>query len=778
MISKEMKFPLLKLVEGRTDDEIIESSLGSNRHFLDLIAENRGKEFLDNFLHKWRSNRITGLKQEDLTVEDIQCINMVRKKAFMNLLPRYTNDLQLSLNIIRELDQCFFVFNLQLTNLYVDLLTERIAKQGDKQDETTAKLQEKERQLLRMQEIAKMGSWSWDLINDTIEWTDALYQIYEIAPGTPLTFDDIISYNDPDNVEVIRDGLRETLKTMKPTTRYYRIRLKNGVSKTLYAKTEVMATPEGIPYRMIGVIQDVTERQELIEQLMHSESLYKQAQSISHIGNWSWDSETDELIWSDEMYHIYELDHKVTHLTLLANLVPAEDHPMLTDAILNTVRTGEPYDVDYRIVLKDGRIKTVNAKGRVHEQNKKLLVGTLQDVTIQKIYEKQLNEYKDFIEKITNVAPSLIRSYNVNTGEYLFVNNAFETLLGYPPSRLTEGGMAFMTSLLHPDDLEGVLALNDKTLREANRLPRSATEPITEFKYRIRNSKGEFRWFQTYETIFERNPKGHVETVINVSIDITDKVTAEQDLHKKNIQLQFSNKNLEEYAYVVSHDLKEPLRKIATFSDRILVTQQTQLTEDGKTYLNKIIISVERMQKMIGDLLSVSTIMGNKAYQPSDLNILLTEGMQPLDHKIEENNAVIESEILPVASVVPSQFRQIFQNLLSNSIKFGKPNIPVKVRITHKFLDHDAVNDPHLQKAKKYLKLVWEDNGIGFDNEYAGKIFEIFQRLHGKTEYEGTGIGLAICKKILENHGGVIYASGQANTGATFTMIFPVKSKT
>jgi PAS domain S-box-containing protein len=776
-ISKEMNFPLLKLVESKSDEEIIELSVGPNTHFLKMIAENRLPEFLDDFLMQWRENRVTSFNQDELTIADIQCVNMVRKKGFLKFLPRYTDDVQMMIALMEELDHCYFVFNHQLTNQYVDLLHNRITRQHAKEEETRTRLQENEQQLLRMQEISGSGSWSWDLISDKIEWTDALYSIYGIAPGTPLNFDDIISFNDPENMELIRNDLRTTLKTLSPSERYYHITLRDGTRKTLYAKSEVLATPEGQPYKMAGVIQDVTERQELIEELIHNERLYKQAQSISHMGNWSWDTDTDEMIWSDEMYQIYELDEKIDHVALLVTRVHLDDRQEITETIDNTLKTLEPYDMNYRIVLPDGRIKTLNAKGRVIGQNKKQLIGTLQDITIQKVYEKQLNEYKDFIEKITNVAPSLIRSYNINTGEYLFVNNAFETLLGYPPSRLTEGGLSFITSLVHPDDREQLLEQSAKTLKQVNSEPRPAVESVTEYKYRLRNSKGEYRWFQTYETIFERNESGDIETVINISIDITDKETAERDLHKKNIQLQFSNKNLEEYAYVVSHDLKEPLRKIATFSDRIRMTQQTTLTNESKVYLDKIITSVERMQKMIGDLLSVSTITGNKAYQPSDLNILLTEGMQPLDHKIEESNATVESDILPVISVVPSQFRQLFQNLLGNSLKFGRTNTPVNVKITHQFLEPDAVLGLHVQKANKYLKLSMEDNGIGFDNEYGAKIFEIFQRLHGKTEYEGTGIGLAICKKIMENHGGVIYASGEVGEGATFTMIFPANMK-
>ncbi len=147
--------------------------------------------------------------------------------------------------------------------------------------------------------------------------------------------------------------------------------------------------------------------------------------------------------------------------------------------------------------------------------------------------------------------------------------------------------------------------------------------------------------------------------------------------------------------------------------------------------------------------------------------------LQTLEFKIEHKAAVIHADPLPEANIVPSQFRQLFQNLLSNSLKFVREGVQPVIEIKHSFVMPQEVENLQLTKADQYHKLQFTDNGIGFEDEYAGKIFAIFQRLHGRSEYEGTGIGLAICKKIVEHHGGAIYASGEPNQGATFTIILP-----
>ncbi|MCD6062477.1 MAG: hypothetical protein K0R82_388 [Flavipsychrobacter sp.] len=266
-----------------------------------------------------------------------------------------------------------------------------------------------------------------------------------------------------------------------------------------------------------------------------------------------------------------------------------------------------------------------------------------------------------------------------------------------------------------------------------------------------------------------------VRSVLLYVRDITSQIESEQILQQKNLQLEQSNANLEEFAYVASHDLREPLRKIITFSGMIEEIEKNNLSEKGKTFFERIVGAASRMQSMIEDLLSLSLVSQNVKFERYSLQEVLNEAIQDLDLKIREKNALIEADNLPSAYINPKQFRQLFYNLINNSLKFSKPGVPPVINIKCKYLTAAEADQVPLPRGGKYLKLTIEDNGIGFESVYAEKMFQMFQRLHGKVDYEGTGIGLAICKKIVENHKGVIWATGVPGQGATFHIVIPNK---
>lgn len=255
---------------------------------------------------------------------------------------------------------------------------------------------------------------------------------------------------------------------------------------------------------------------------------------------------------------------------------------------------------------------------------------------------------------------------------------------------------------------------------------------------------------------------------------VLEKEKFQKILENKVKELDRSNKELEEFAYIASHDLQEPLRKITSFSERLKEKLPSNLEPDVQLYLNRMLAATENMRTLIDNLLEFSrTSRSREPFVKLDLNNVLADVKADLELKIEETGATITADKLPVIDAIPMQMRQLFTNLFTNAIKFRKPNFPPVITINSRLASEDDRDTHHLRPDVPYYIIRVSDEGIGFDQEYSEKIFQIFQRLHGKAEYPGSGIGLAICKKIAENHKGNIFAEGEQGKGASFNLILP-----
>ncbi len=256
--------------------------------------------------------------------------------------------------------------------------------------------------------------------------------------------------------------------------------------------------------------------------------------------------------------------------------------------------------------------------------------------------------------------------------------------------------------------------------------------------------------------------------------------TLRLEMQKQNIELSRSNQDLEQFAYVASHDLQEPLRKLRAFGERLRLKEEQNLSNEGKEIIIKLDGFAAKMQRLIDDLLQFSRVINAKVEgQDVDLNLVLQEAKANLQDSITAKGATITSTWLPIVKGYESQMVQLFQNLVSNAIKYSKTDEPPVVSIVATIVDSMVV--PGLRKGdegKLFHKIVVADNGIGFNSQYAERIFVVFQRLHGKSEYEGTGIGLAISKSVVLNHGGYITAEGWEGKGAIFTIYLPVTNQT
>ena len=222
--------------------------------------------------------------------------------------------------------------------------------------------------------------------------------------------------------------------------------------------------------------------------------------------------------------------------------------------------------------------------------------------------------------------------------------------------------------------------------------------------------------------------------------------------------------------------MQEPLRKIQTFASQITENEQQNLSDSGKDKFQRMQNAAQRMQVLINDLLTYSrTGIQETKFEKTDLSTIIEKVEDDLKEELENKHLSIEIKEICEVNIIPFQFRQLIYNILSNSIKFAKTDVPLAIKVTCKIAKGESFNFKNLLKDVNYCHIEISDNGIGFEQEFSHKIFEVFQRLHGKTEFSGTGIGLAIVKKIVDNHEGFITATGKLNEGATFAIYIPVR---
>lgn len=331
-------------------------------------------------------------------------------------------------------------------------------------------------------------------------------------------------------------------------------------------------------------------------------------------------------------------------------------------------------------------------------------------------------------------------------------------------------------SLVHPDDRENRI----KQIQNA-----VATHNAPDYTMRIVTHDGKIKVLQGKNEVIVEN--GKAVRIAGTCQDITKEYhlhkqleeekanveTANKVLEQKNIELERSNKELTAFSYIASHDLQEPLRKIKTFNSLLVQRDGASLSNNAKEILAKVDVSVSRMQTLIRDLLSFSRTHSElHQFEQVDLNNIVADVYAIYNDSITDTKLEMKYDRLPAVSGIPFQLTQLFNNIIGNSIKYAKQGKAL-VNVSVNTIAGHELNVPDADKEKQYYCISIADNGIGFDESYADKIFEIFQRLHNKHEYSGTGIGLAICKKIVQNHNGFISASSKEGEGATFNVYLP-----
>ena len=579
-----------------------------------------------------------------------------------------------------------------------------------------------------------------------------------------------------DDLDMVNQEMEKFYLLEDDTQHSYNSRLNHREGAWKYFRTRgtiLRRDDHGKPASILFIAEDVTASTKSIEEVAALKKLIDDTEQLLQFGSWSWDLTIDRMYWTDGMYELLGYDKNEVEPEILKAFylkhLSKNDAATLLGIMKKSFENKLDFEYKYTITTNKKQEKIVSTKGKIvqgPDGEVIKVIGITRDITKQTKINADLIHYQEMILEKEEFLNQGSWELNLHTGKTNWSKGMYQLFGCDTEKERQELDLINQLHHLHTteqDTLEKTLHWSE-SFQKLNNYTQEAT---------VTAPNGEIKQLETYGKIL-RNNEGSAEKIIGTTREVTRLREYEKSLEEKIRELNRSNTELEEFAYIASHDLQEPLRKLTTFSERLQLKFTEKLGPDGVIYLERIVAATENMRTLIENLLEFSRIArSGKYFNKSNLAKLLEEVKINLELKIEETNAAIESEELPTLEVIPSQVKQLFDNLLSNSIKFRKDNIPPIIKITGAKLAIREKNQYNLRPEKNYFKITITDNGIGFEKEYAEKIFQIFQRLHGKSQYPGSGIGLAICKKIIENHHGLIFGEGIVGKGAIFTIILP-----
>ncbi|MCE7060001.1 PAS domain-containing protein [Dyadobacter sp. CY343] len=659
---------------------------------------------------------------------------------------------------------------------------------------------ESEASLKFAMEAAQLGTWNFDPFTKKIITNQRCRELYGNPDEEVLDYEIVSRYIHPDDKERARDA---TIASLDPKIRapydirYRTIGAKDRVLRWLHCSGQAYFTDGGMPYRFAGISRDITDEVINHEKVEWADKQAAMTIEGSGAGSFLVNSKTDEIIYSPTMAKILT-GHEDRHVTrhIFIEHVHPEDLPIREKAYEVAAETGE-LRYEARFVWDDESIHWVRVIGQYmfdSHGEATSLSGIVMDITDRVHSEQRIKTSEEHLRTLIQQAP---------VATALFVGRDF--VIDIPN--------AAMLKLWGKGD-----SVIGKTLLEA--LPELREQPFVEILKRIyetgdahseQGARGDividgelqtFYYDYTYKPL--RNSEGQIYAILDMAVDVTEQVKSRHALEKSeekyrqlvndlerrvqqrtaelnqtNAELINSNNNLQQFAYAASHDMQEPLRKIQSFGSRLQSLYSKQLDENGVFMLNRIQDASKRMSLMIDDLLAYSRLATRDTdFQPVGLKEMVSHILADLEIAIQEQKTSVIVEDLPEIHGNRPQLTQLMQNLLSNAIKYRKPDAPSEIRL----LSREATADEVLSIAKplegfSYARIVVSDNGIGFDEIYLDRIFQMFQRLHGRSEFSGSGIGLALCKKVVQNHHGHITARSTVGEGSDFIVFLPLANK-
>jgi PAS domain S-box-containing protein len=657
------------------------------------------------------------------------------------------------------------------------------------------------------EEFLGQGSFEYDLLTGNYLISEGLLKIYGISneEANDLTLHGLFkTCFEPEEQKRVYSLFKE-LSASGSAREIEVSAIVNGERKVLEVYAKVFKSVSGKTERIVGTTKDITAIKALYNELLRfKEDLAERELLLKH-GTWQYDLITGRYSLSDGLFQVFGVKSGLENFKIEDYILPGDLEK--ADATRQEVlEKGSAYVDDLKIRTADGELKYIEMFSKLildkngdHER----IIGIIRDVSRLQSFKKELKDQLMRVDIMNQELTEAKRKLEIKLNELEKANQELQLykqtmldkdeflnqgtwewdlrsgrmdysrgiyrLFGYHhKDEMAEWDKAGKDTSLHMDEKERKRNTEDwaKILEEADTYLR---------EMEVTTKDGFRRKLETFGKVF-REENGEPYKVIGTTRDITKLKEYEQELEVKINELNRSNKDLEEFAYIASHDLHEPLRKLSTFGQRLGASAENELSPANKDYLERMLKATDNMRNLIDNLLEFSRVTRNAVtFVKTDLNQLITEVLNEQELRIEETNAAVSVDKMPELEVVPSQMKQLFNNLLSNALKFIRTGVKpmIAFRCTHLLPEERLMYK--LNQNREYVKICVEDNGIGFDRIYADKIFQIFQRLHGKSEYSGSGIGLAICRKIADNHKGLIFAESEPGKGSLFTIILPTK---